>query len=413
MKKILPVVLTCGVMLFLSTAMFASGFAAGRLTAPAPENAAPSFGLPDLSLSGGPTASEEKLMEPFWEAWQLVHQEYVDQPVDDTKLAQGAIRGMLAALGDQHSGYMSPAEYEIATSSQAGDFEGIGAYVEGSGDYLKIVSPMAGSPAEVAGLKPDDLIVKVDGEDMAGLGEAEIISRVRGPEGTTVQLTIIREGAPDPLEFSIVRAKFHFASVESKMLDGNLGYVKINDFGDNTTAELKTALTDLLAQNPAGLVLDLRGNPGGYLNTAIEVVSQFVGDGVVMREKYGDGKEQTYEALRGGLATQIPLVVLIDQGSASASEIVAGAIQDTKRGPLVGVTSYGKGSVQNWRPLRGENGAVRVTIARWYTPEGRSIHKLGITPDVVVELTDEDHAAQRDPQLDAAVKILTDQATTP
>jgi len=413
MNKVLRVLLTCGVIAFTGLVMFTGGFALGRFTAPQANSSAPSLSLP-LSLGGsGPTAADEKLMQPFWEAWQLVHQEYVDQPVDDTKLAQGAIRGMMAALGDPHSSYMNPAEYQIATSGQSGDFEGIGAYVEASGDYLKIVSPFPGSPAEAAGLKPGDLIIKVDNEDIAGLGETEIISRVRGPEGTTVHLTIMRDGEQKPLEFDIVRAKFHIPSVESKMLDGNVAYVKINEFGDQTTAELKDALKSVLANNPVGLVVDLRGNPGGYLTTAIEVASQFIPDGVVMRERDGKGNEKTYEVIQGGLATKIPLTVLIDKGSASASEIVAGAIQDTKRGTLVGETSYGKGSVQNWHPLTGDNGAVRVTIAKWFTPNGRSIHKLGITPDVPVTLTDEDHAAKRDPQLDKAVSILTGGATTP
>ncbi|HLE29504.1 MAG TPA: S41 family peptidase [Anaerolineales bacterium] len=409
MNRILRGTLTCGLIVITSMALFTGGLALGHFTA-RPADTAPQLDLLLNLEASGPTAAEDKLMAPFWEAWDLVHQEYVDQPVDDTKLAQGAIRGMMAALGDPHSSYMNPTEYEIEVSNQSGDLQGIGAYVEAAGDYLRIVSPFPGSPAEAAGLRPGDLIIKVDGVDVAGLGEFEIISRVRGPEGTTVHLTIQREGEKEPLEFTLVRARIHIPSVESKMLDGNVAYVKVNDFGDKTTAELKDALKSLEVNQPVGLVLDLRGNPGGYLNTAIEVVSQFISDGVVMREKYGDGRERTYEAIPDGLATQIPLVVLIDKGSASASEIVAGAIQDTRRGTIVGEKSYGKGSVQNWRELRGDNGAVRVTIARWLTPSGRSIHQVGITPDVAVEMTEDDHAAERDPQLDKAVSILTSSA---
>jgi carboxyl-terminal processing protease len=320
---------------------------------------------------------------------------------------QGAIRGMLDSLGDFHTGYMSPAEYTIALTSQSGELEGIGALVEAAGDYLRIVSPMPGSPAESAGILPGDLIIKVDGLDVAGLGEAEIISLVRGPAGTTVHLTVQRDEHTDPLDFDIVRARITIPSVEGRMLDGNVGYVKINNFGETTTRELKDQLRSLLSQQPAGLVLDLRGNPGGYLDTAIEVVSQFIGEGVVMRERSGDGSEKTYQAIRGGLATDVPLVVLIDKGSASASEIVAGAVQDLARGTLVGETTYGKGSVQNWHRLLGDNGAVRVTIARWYTPNGRSIHKLGITPDVTIPLTEDDRTGGRDPQLDEAVRLLS------
>ncbi len=405
MNKILRALLTCGLIAVTSTVLFTSGFAVGHLTA-RPE-ALPRLSLPFDSAETQPTAAEEKFMAPFWEAWDLVHEEYVEQPVDDVKLAQGAIRGMIAALGDPHSSYMSPAEYEIAVADQSGQLEGIGAYVEGADEYLRIVSPFPGSPAEAAGLRPGDLVVKVDGEDMAGMGEVEIISRIRGPEGTTVRLAVQREGETELLEFEIVRAKIHLPSVESEMLEGGVAYVKINDFGDKTTPELRTALRALLAQQPAGLILDLRNNPGGYLDTAIEVVSQFVADGVVMRERFGDGRERTYEALGGGLATEPPLVVLINHGSASASEIVAGAIQDAERGALVGEQSYGKGSVQNWHDLQGDNGAVRVTIARWLTPDGRSIHKLGITPDVIVEMTEADREAKRDPQLDKAVELLT------
>lgn len=410
MSKVARVVVTCGMLIFLTATVFAGGFVVGNL-ASRPNSFLPQFNAPVVasadSSDGETPQNLGQTFSPFWEAWNLVHQEYVDQPVDDVTLMQGAIRGMMRALDDPHSSYMNPDEYEIATSDQSGELEGIGAFVEMAGDYLRIVSPMPGSPAEEVGILPGDLILMVDNQDIAGLDEFEIIGMVRGPAGSTVHLTLQRQGHDEPLEFDVVRAKIIIPSVESKLLDGNVAYVKINDFGERTTGELKTALRDLLKQKPAGLVLDLRGNPGGYLTTAIEVVSQFVDKGVVMREKYGDGREDTYDALGGGLATDIPMVVLIDLGSASASEIVAGAIQDLQRGTLVGETSYGKGSVQNWHPLQGNNGAVRVTIARWLTPEGRSINKLGITPDVQVELTEADREAQRDPQLDKAVELLT------
>jgi len=195
-------------------------------------------------------------------------------------------------------------------------------------------------------------------------------------------------------------------SVESKMLDNNIAYVALTTFGDKSTEELKAALKDMLAKNPAGLVLDLRNNGGGYLDTAIQVVSQFVDDGVVMIEEYGDGRRQVFEALPNGLATKIPLVVLVNEGTASASEITAGAIQDKGRAPLVGTKTYGKGSVQNWIALKDDQGAVRVTIAHWLTPKERLIHKVGLTPDYVVELTEEDIKAGRDPQLDKAVDLV-------
>jgi carboxyl-terminal processing protease len=337
----------------------------------------------------------------------------VDQPVDDNKLAQGAISGMVQSLGDPHTRYMTPAEYEITQADQSGDLEGIGAYVEGYEGYLRIVSPFPGSPAEEVGLLPGDVIIKVDGVDMEGLGEAEIISHVRGPAGSTVHLTIYREGHEDYLEFDVVREKFSIPSVESEMLADQVAYIKINDFGDKTDPELRAALKDLLGQKPVGMVLDLRGNPGGYLTTAIEVASQFISDGIVMRERQQDGSETTYTAKSGGLATEIPLVVLIDAGSASASEIVAGAIQDRERGLIVGQTSYGKGSVQQWIPLKDDAGAVAITVARWLTPNGRTIHKQGITPDVSVKRTEDDRTADLDPQLDKAVELIKNGGTQP
>jgi carboxyl-terminal processing protease len=267
---------------------------------------------------------------------------------------------------------------------------------------------MSGSPAEQAGLRSGDLIVQIDGEDIVDQDLTTVVGKVRGPAGSSVTLAVRREGHDGLLKFTITRAKIAIPSVESRMLDANVGYVRLNSFGDKTAGELKRQLRELLADQPAGLVLDLRGNPGGYLDTAIDVVSQFVPDGVVMLERFGDDTEKTYRARSGGLATAVPLVVLIDQGSASASEIVAGAIQDRGRGTLVGETSYGKGSVQAPHDLQGDGG-IRITIARWLTPDGHWIHGAGITPDVVVERTEADHAAGRDPQLDKAIELLTNQ----
>jgi len=193
------------------------------------------------------------------------------------------------------------------------------------------------------------------------------------------------------------------------MLEDGIGYVQITTFGDKTTPELRAALKDLMAQDPKGLIIDLRNNGGGYLQTAVEVASEFIGDGVILYEQYGDGERTSYQAMKGGQATEIPLVVLVNEGTASASEIVAGAIQDYGRGQLVGMTSYGKGSVQNWVPLTNDQGAIRVTIAKWLTPNERTIHEKGLTPDVEVEITDEDRQTDMDPQLDKAIEVLRDE----
>jgi len=241
---------------------------------------------------------------------------------------------------------------------------------------------------------------------MTGVNPEVARQQVLGPAGSVVRLTIARKDEKNLLEFDVTRDKIVIKSATGKMLDNGIAYIQITTFGDKTSEELTQALNDVLAQNPKGIVLDLRNNGGGYLQTAVEVASQFLDKGVVLYEQFGDGKKNTYEVQPGGLATQIPMVVLINEGSASASEIVAGALQDYGRAKLVGVTSYGKGSVQNWVPLSDGQGAVRVTIAKWLTPNGRTIHQKGLTPDVFVQMTEEDYKNNLDPQLDAAVQTL-------
>ncbi|MER3458145.1 MAG: hypothetical protein C4309_05500 [Chloroflexota bacterium] len=235
----------------------------------------------------------------------------------------------------------------------------------------------------------------------------DAIMLVRGPAGTTVHLEVRRAGQDRLLQFDIVRARIQIASVTSRLLEGGYAYVRISTFGDRTTEELRQALQTLLAQNPKGLILDLRGNPGGNLYTALDVASQFIKDGPIMIEEWGDGRRKTFNADGRGLATGIPLMVLVDQGSASASEIVAGALRDRQRATLVGEKTFGKGSVQSWRALdEGRNGGVRITIARWLTPNGRWVHEAGLTPDILVVRSPEDVQAGRDPQLEAALNAL-------
>jgi carboxyl-terminal processing protease len=350
-----------------------------------------------------------ELFAAFWQAWQLVHDQYVDQPVDDTALMRGAIKGMLEALGDEHSAYMDPFQYKDATTSLQGEYEGIGAWVYTDSKFLTISEPMPGSPAEKAGLKPGDQIIAIDGEDMSGILPELARRKVIGAKGTTVVLTILRDGEEQPFDVEVTRASISVPSVTSKMLEGEVAYIRVYTFGETTTKELRAALDTLLAEKPVGLILDLRNDLGGYLHTGIEVASEFIDKGVIVIEESGDGTRENYEALPGGKATDIPMVVLVNKYSASASEIVAGAIQDHSRGKLVGETTFGKGSVQSWIPLVDDQGAVRITIARWLTPNGRLIHKVGLTPDVEVALTEADTQAEKDPQLDKAVELLTQQ----
>ncbi len=413
MDKTIKIVIGIFVSVILLSGSFAGGFIAGHLMPSNVQipfiNVIPTPYLPPTVAPEQQTSTPAELQTlfvPFWETWNIVHEQYVDQPVDDVKLMQGAINGMMEALGDKHSTFMDPQTYESANSELAGAYEGIGAYVDTTAEFLTVISPIPGSPAERAGMLPGDMIVKIDGEDMTGVDGELARRKVIGPAGSTVILTVVRKDTPDPLEFSIVREEIIIKSATGEILADNIAYVQINMFGEKTTPELQAVLQELMAQNPRGLILDLRNNGGGYLDTSVEVVSQFLPDGVVLYEKFGDGRQNEFNVIPGGLATEIPMVVLINEGSASASEIVAGALQDYGRAKLIGVVSYGKGSVQNWVPLSNDQGAVRVTIAKWYTPNDNTIDGKGLTPDVYVTMTEDDYINDLDPQLDTAVQTL-------
>ncbi|RIK45633.1 MAG: hypothetical protein DCC59_17805, partial [Chloroflexi bacterium] len=308
MNKTLKVALIGLFVFIIALGAFAGGLVVGHIFPfdNLPAEIAPSAGAPEQEATASPeqeAATPEELQTlfaPFWEAWTLVHENYVDQPVDDVALMRGAIDGMMAALGDKHSSYMYPEEYKLANESLEGSYEGIGAYVDTTTDYLTITSPISGSPAEEAGLLPGDKIIAIDGEDMTGI-DAELARRkVLGPAGSTVVLTILREGKDAPFDVSIVRARITIASAEGEMLEGNIAYIRVATFGPNTTPELNAALNELMPQKPKAIILDLRNNDGGYLQTSVEVASQFMGEGVVLHEQYGDGKRDTYEVIPGG-----------------------------------------------------------------------------------------------------------------
>lgn len=420
MNKAVKIFLGLFASVILLSGGFAGGFVVGHLI-PADSLQLP-FSDPVLEpvvipLAPPPTVSAEQqsatppelqtAFAPFWEAWTIIHEQYVDQPVDDVKLMEGAINGMLQTL-DVGLNYYETAEglKQRDEYLNGRDYEGIGAYVDLDGEYLTIISPIKDSPAAKAGLRPGDMVIAINGQDMTGVSPEEAREQVMGPAGTDVTLTILRKGEERSFDVIITRARIVTPLVEYEMRDDGIAYVQLNTFGDTADEELRKALEEMIAQNPKGLILDLRYNGGGYLYQGIAVASEFLpADQMIVYEKYGDGHTEENKSIGNGLAVDIPMVVLVNEGSASASEIVAGALQDYGRAKLVGVTTYGKGSVQSLNPLSNQ-GAVGITKAQWLTPNQRLIEDVGLSPDVYVIMTAEDHDAERDPQLDAAVETL-------
>ncbi len=411
MSKAVKIFLVISAALILFMGSFSGGFVSAMVlkqtnNLPFLKTDTPNPVQPELPQSTSETKSKsdlQVLFQPFWRTWDLVHEIFVDQPVNDVALMQGAIRGMLESLGDEHTSYIDPELLKQESMQLEGEYEGIGAWVDLTGEFLTITSPMPGSPAEKAGLKPGDRVTAINGEDMTGKDGNYVLSKILGPAGTEVTLTILSEEASETFEVTITRSKIEVPSVESEILEGNIGYVRISTFGDKTGPELKKTLKELRDKDIVGLVVDLRFNGGGLLSSAVEVGSQFLKSGVLMYEEYGTGEMKELRIRPGGLATEIPLVVLVNKGTASASEIVAGAIQDMNRGKLIGETTYGKGSVQNWIEFSEGEGAVRITVARWLTTNKRQINKVGLTPDILVEITEENYVPGTDPQLEKAI----------
>ncbi len=363
----------------------------------------PTFEAPTSELLAE-NATTDEIFAPFWATWTLIHETHTD--LDDTALMEGAINGMMATLGDPHSGYMDPETFAMVNAGMNGEYEGIGATVrkdETTGG-LELVSIFRGSPAEQAGLQPTDQIVRVEGQDITQMTQEEGIALVRGPAGTLVRLGIQRVGEAEILKFEVMRAKIMVPSIESKILDGNIGYVRLSQFEFSTAPDLRVALQNLDANHLAGLILDVRGNPGGYLTTVIDVASAFIPDGDIVIERTPNN-ETEHAALGNAIAPDVPMVILVDQGSASASELLAGALQDHQRATVVGMQTFGKGSVQSWFELT-NGGGVRITISRWYTPDGHSVSEVGITPDVVVEYVPEARSGVEDNQLETALQVL-------
>jgi len=332
-----------------------------------------------------------------------------DGEIDDNTLLEAAIKGMTASLNDPYTVFMNAEEYKSFMEQSNGEFVGIGAQVGIKEEGFVVIAPIEGSPAEEAGLKTGDVILKVDDTDVTGLTLDQTISLIRGEAKTEVKITVKRDNT-DNLDISITRDVIKVVSVKGEMVDDKIGYIQLSAFDDNVSEALKEAINQLKAQGMKGMILDLRGNPGGYLNEAVSVASQFVEKGKVITytvDKYNNKIESKSE---GGEAIGMPLVVLINGGSASASEVVTGALRDYGVATTVGVTSFGKGIVQQLVEFKGGESSLKVTTSKYYTPNGENIHKIGITPDYEVtlneELAEKEYSKDLDNQYQKALEVL-------
>lgn len=324
--------------------------------------------------------------EKLYSTYDTIKDNYYEE-IDQDKLVDGAINGMIKSLDDPYSAYMDKKEASSFHESISSSFEGIGAEIQEQDGKIMVVSPIKGSPAEKAGVKPNDIILSVDGKSVEGLSSSEAVLKIRGEKGTKVNLSISRAGESEPIELTIKRDTIPIETVYAEMLDDGVAKIQVTSFSEHTVQELKTALEEMSKKDMKGLVLDLRGNPGGLLDQAIEMASLFIPNGeVVLQVEERSGKKDVYKSKNDG-ELKIPVVVLIDDGSASASEIVAAAVSESADIPLIGVKSFGKGTVQTAQDF--EDGSnFKYTAAKWLTPEGNWIHKKGIKPDINVKLPD-------------------------
>lgn len=399
-------IVVAGAAILAGSTLFVSGFALGRQTA----------------LTAGTPADLSAAMQPFWDAFNSIEQRYAGLPVDRRTVIEGAISGMFKALGDPFSTYLTGAEYQASLSGVSGQFQGIGAVivtrdpagVEGctpAGPACRIVvaSVYAGSPAGRAGVLAGDAILRVDGRIVDGMTTAQVVAVVRGPRGTQVTLTLSRGTAP-AFDVRITRDVINPQDVTSRLMaNGTVAYVRISSFGSGVAADFTGQLRALLAGGGVhGVLLDLRGDPGGFIDQARTIASQFIASGPIYWQQSADGSRIAYDAQPGGIATDpsLRVVVLVDKDTASAAEIVSAALQDTGRARLVGTTTYGKGTVQEWQLLGEDMGGFKLTIARWLTPSGRWINGKGLTPDVVAQAPARATPGS-DPVLDRGLELLT------
>lgn len=343
----------------------------------------------------------------FWDVWKIAKGKYLKQPVVDTKLFYGALSGVISALGDPYSSFLDPEITQKFNEELSGTFEGIGAEIGIKKEQLLIIAPLPNTPAARAGLKAGDRILEINDKDTFGMSIEQAVSLIRGPQKTEVILTIFRERFEKPEKISIVRDEIHIENVTWRMID-NIAYIKIIQFNGETVQKFQLATQELMLQNPKAIILDLRGNPGGYFDAAVDIASFWIpSPEIVVSQKYQGDKKDDFRSRGQALLKSFPTIVLVNGGSASASEIVAGALQDHAKAKLIGEKTFGKGSVQDYEIMR-DGSSVKITIAEWLTPKGRLINGEGIAPDIEIELTKEDYENDEDPQLQKAVELLSE-----
>ena len=323
------------------------------------------------------------------QAWNIIISEYVDRDKINTgNLSRAAIEGMLESLDDPYSSYLEAEHYELGVSNLKGEFDGIGAYVTVEDKKLLIIAPIADSPADKAGIKAGDIILEINGEPVEDMSLSEAVLKIRGPKGTSVRLLILHKGETEPVEIEITRSTVEITSVRFNM-EGDIAYIRISDFTARTDDELYDVLKNLDNEKTKGIIIDLRANPGGLLSAVIDVTSYFLSEGIVVEIMTNQGKEASLRVDTGKATNDLPMVVLVDNTSASGSEVLAGALQDHGRAIVAGNTTYGKGSVNELQKLDDGSG-LYLTVSRWLTPNGRLIEGQGIEPDIKLELTEED-----------------------
>lgn len=369
-----------------------------------------------LSVDGaiilnGKSQDKEVDFALFWKVWEILKDKFVDQSKLDAKqMLYGAIDGMLASTGDPYTTFFDPKEKQDFQEDMTGNFEGIGAEMAIKDEVLTIVSPLEGTPAERAGLLAGDRILKIDNETTADIDIEEAVRRIRGPKGTSVTLNIYHEGDEEPKDIVVPREIIHVKSIRFEMKEGNIAYIRINRFGDETADEFERSVRSAVSARAQGLVIDLRNDPGGLLTCAVDIASFLLPErSVVVIEENGKGERKELKTHAGDVFSKLPTSVIINGGSASASEILAGALRENRDNVrLVGKQSFGKGSVQELVSVTKDT-AVKITVAKWLTPKGNQINKVGITPDEEVDLTREQVVNKEDPQLQKAIEWVKSQ----